>query len=80
MFSSTVVGLCSQNLLHKFGYYRLILITFYVEAGAAVIMLLLGPGNYYFLALFLTSNMWVITQNNTVSFALHLDKGINVLR
>ncbi|XP_016115301.1 transmembrane protein 180-like [Sinocyclocheilus grahami] len=52
--------LCSQNLLHKFGYYRLILITFYVEAGSAVIMLLLGPGNYYFLALFLTSNMVLV--------------------
>ncbi|KTF83932.1 hypothetical protein cypCar_00013960 [Cyprinus carpio] len=52
--------LCSQNLLQKFGYYRLILITFYVEAGAAVIMLLLGPGSYYFLALFLTSNMVLV--------------------
>ncbi|XP_051995934.1 transmembrane protein 180-like [Xyrauchen texanus] len=52
--------LCSQNLLQKFGYYRLILITFYVEAGAAVIMLLLGPRNYYFLAFFLTLNMVLV--------------------
>ncbi|XP_051573643.1 transmembrane protein 180-like [Myxocyprinus asiaticus] len=52
--------LCSQDLLQKFGYYRLILITFYVEAGGAVIMLLLGPRNYYFLAFFLTVNMVLV--------------------
>nr|XP_055039987.1 transmembrane protein 180-like [Misgurnus anguillicaudatus] len=52
--------LCSQNLLQRIGYYRLILMTFYVEAGAAIIMLLLGPGSYYFLALFLTGNMVLV--------------------
>lgn len=52
--------LCSQKLLHRIGYYRIILMTFYVEAGAAIIMLLLGPGSYYFLALFLTGNMVLV--------------------
>ncbi|XP_030646164.1 transmembrane protein 180-like [Chanos chanos] len=52
--------LCSQSLLHKFGYYKLILITFYVEAGAAVFMLLLGPKHYRILALFLTGNMVLV--------------------
>lgn len=55
-----ILVLCSQDLLRKFGYFRLILISFCVEAGAALIMLLLGPHNYYFLALFLTSNMVLV--------------------
>ncbi|XP_067279906.1 transmembrane protein 180-like [Pseudorasbora parva] len=66
-----VLVLCSQNFLHKFGYYRLILISFYVEAGAAVIMLFLGPGSYYFLALFLTSSM-VLVQASFSLFNLPL--------
>ncbi|XP_056607709.1 transmembrane protein 180-like isoform X2 [Triplophysa dalaica] len=52
--------LCCQNLLQRFGYYRLILITFYVEAGAAILMLLLGPSHYYCLALFFTGNMVLV--------------------
>ncbi|KAI4898187.1 hypothetical protein NFI96_028846, partial [Prochilodus magdalenae] len=50
----------SQNLLHMFGYYRLILVTFYVEAAAAAVMLLLGPNSYYCLALFITGNMILV--------------------
>ncbi|XP_022523817.2 transmembrane protein 180-like [Astyanax mexicanus] len=50
----------SQNLLHKFGYYQLILMTFYMEAGAAAVMLLLGPSHYYCLALFITANMVLV--------------------
>ncbi|MCJ8746025.1 hypothetical protein PDJAM_G00137040 [Pangasius djambal] len=49
--------LCSQYLLHVMGYYCIILITFAVEAGAAMVMLLLGPGHYYCLALFITGNI-----------------------
>ena len=49
--------LSSQSLLHSVGYYKIILFTFYIEAGMAVMMLLLGPHHYYILALFLTTNM-----------------------
>ncbi|KAF7690908.1 transmembrane protein 180-like [Silurus meridionalis] len=52
--------LCSQNLLHIFGYYRIILITFAVEAGGAVTMLLLGPTHYYCLSVFITINMILV--------------------
>ncbi|XP_072299453.1 transmembrane protein 180-like [Eucyclogobius newberryi] len=52
--------LSCQSLLHRVGYYRIILITFYVEAGMAAAMLALGPQHYYILALFLTVNMILI--------------------
>ncbi|KAK3532630.1 hypothetical protein QTP86_027377 [Hemibagrus guttatus] len=52
--------LCSQNLLHVVGYYRIILITFAVEAGGALTMLLLGAGQHYCLAVFITINMILI--------------------
>ncbi|KAK6481759.1 transmembrane protein 180 [Huso huso] len=52
--------LSSQNLLRTLGYYRVIMFTFYVEAGAAAVMFLLGPQHYYILALFLTGNMVLI--------------------
>ncbi|MGH0139240.1 UNVERIFIED_CONTAM: hypothetical protein FKN15_068649 [Acipenser sinensis] len=52
--------LSSQNLLRTLGYYRVIMFTFYVEAGAAAFMFLLGPQHYYILALFLTGNMVLI--------------------
>ncbi|MCI4391787.1 hypothetical protein PGIGA_G00138460 [Pangasianodon gigas] len=52
--------LCSQYLLHAMGYYCIILVTFAVEAGAAVVMLLLGSGHYYCLALFITGNMILV--------------------
>lgn len=50
----------THRLLHVVGYYKLILLTFYVEAGMAVVMLVLGPHHYYVLALFLTANMILI--------------------
>ncbi|XP_076866250.1 transmembrane protein 180-like [Brachyhypopomus gauderio] len=52
--------LSCQRLLHVFGYYRLILLTFCVEAGAAGLMLLLGPSHYYCLALFITGTMVLV--------------------
>ncbi|XP_030263780.1 transmembrane protein 180-like [Sparus aurata] len=52
--------LTCQNLLHGLGYYKIILFTFYLEAGMAVIMLALGPQHYYILAFFLTVNMILI--------------------
>lgn len=52
--------LSCQRLLHNVGYYRIILITFYVEAGMGVAMLALGPQHSYLLALFLTVNMIII--------------------
>ncbi|XP_041823507.1 transmembrane protein 180 [Melanotaenia boesemani] len=52
--------LSSQSLLHGLGYYKIILYTFYLEAGMAVVMLTLGPQHYYILAFFLTINMIII--------------------
>ncbi|XP_036944619.1 transmembrane protein 180 [Acanthopagrus latus] len=52
--------LTCQKLLHGLGYYKIILFTFYLEAGMAVIMLALGPQHYYILAFFLTVNMVLI--------------------
>lgn len=54
---SQLVVLSSQSLLHSLGYYKIILLTFYVEAGMAAVMLVLGPHHYYILAFFLTANM-----------------------
>ncbi|KAL2100911.1 hypothetical protein ACEWY4_002672 [Coilia grayii] len=55
-----ILVLSSQQLLQQLGYYRLILLTFYVEAVGAAMMLLLGPTHYYLLALFLTGNMVLV--------------------
>ncbi|KAM6905621.1 transmembrane protein 180-like [Xenentodon cancila] len=52
--------LCTQSLLHGLGYYRIILFTFYVEAGMAALMIVLGRQHYYILAVFLTFNMVLI--------------------
>ncbi|KAK9535061.1 hypothetical protein VZT92_007466 [Zoarces viviparus] len=52
--------LSCQSLLHDVGYYRIILFTFYMEAGMAAVMLALGPQHYYFMAFFLTANMVII--------------------
>uniref|UniRef100_A0A8C7QRT9 Major facilitator superfamily domain containing 13a-like n=1 Tax=Oncorhynchus mykiss TaxID=8022 RepID=A0A8C7QRT9_ONCMY len=52
-----LVVLSSQSLLHSLGYYKIILLTFYVEAGMAAVMLVLGPHHYYILAFFLTANI-----------------------
>ncbi|KAM7372014.1 hypothetical protein PAMP_009212 [Pampus punctatissimus] len=52
--------LSCEKLLRGIGYYRIILFTFYMEAGMAAIMLALGPQHYYILASFLTVNMVII--------------------
>ncbi|AWP18901.1 putative transmembrane protein 180-like [Scophthalmus maximus] len=52
--------LSCQSLLHGLGYYKIILFTFYIEAGLAAIMLALGPQHYYFMAFYLTFNMVII--------------------
>lgn len=57
MSPSQLLVLSSESLLRGFGYYRIILYTFYVEAALAAIMLALGPQHYYILAFFLTINM-----------------------
>lgn len=54
--------LSSQSLLHGIGYYRIILYTFYLEAGLAALVLILGPQHYYVLAFFLTLTMYVLQQ------------------
>nr|XP_043905933.1 transmembrane protein 180-like isoform X1 [Solea senegalensis] len=52
--------LSCQSLLHSLGYYKIILYTFYTEAGMAAAMLMLGHQHYYILAFFLTINMVLI--------------------
>ncbi|XP_029946458.1 transmembrane protein 180-like [Salarias fasciatus] len=52
--------LSGQRLLHSVGYYKIILYTFYIEAGMATVMLALGPQYHYVLAFFLTVTMIVI--------------------
>lgn len=47
----------SQSWLKKFGYYKIILISFYLEGTASIVMLLLGQQHHYFLALYLTAVM-----------------------
>ncbi|EPY74538.1 hypothetical protein CB1_001982024 [Camelus ferus] len=46
--------LISQSWLKKFGYYKIILFSFYLEGTASIVMLLLGQQCYYFLALYPT--------------------------
>lgn len=55
-----ILVLSSQRLLQQFGYYRLILMTFYLEAGGAVLMLVMGHTHHYLLAFFLTANMVLV--------------------
>ncbi|KAL0993162.1 hypothetical protein UPYG_G00104060 [Umbra pygmaea] len=55
-----LVVLSSHSLLHRLGYYKMILLTFYVEAGMAAVMLSLGSSHYYVLAFFLTANMVLV--------------------
>lgn len=56
--------LVCQGQLQNLGYYRIILFTFYVEVGMAIIMLALGPHHYYIMAFFLTANMYVAFNQN----------------
>ncbi|XP_075292305.1 transmembrane protein 180 isoform X2 [Opisthocomus hoazin] len=57
--------------LKKFGYYRIILFSFYFEGVAAVVMFVVGPEHYYLLAFYLTTNM-VIAQASFSLFNLPL--------
>ncbi|XP_056263711.1 transmembrane protein 180-like [Pseudoliparis swirei] len=52
--------LSCQRLLRDIGYFRVILFTFYMEAGMAAVMLALGPQHYYFMAFYLTISMVTI--------------------
>ncbi|EMP34973.1 Otoancorin [Chelonia mydas] len=63
--------LLSHTLLKKFGYYRIILFSFYLEGIAAAVMFVLGPEHYYLLAVYLTTNM-VIVQASFSLFNLPL--------
>ncbi|CAI9172910.1 unnamed protein product [Rangifer tarandus platyrhynchus] len=63
--------LISQSWLRKFGYYKMILFSFYLEGTASIVMLLLGQQYYYFLALYLTVIM-VIVQASFCLFNLPL--------
>ncbi|XP_012664326.2 transmembrane protein 180-like [Otolemur garnettii] len=66
-----VLILTSQSWLKKFGYYRIILMSFYLEGTASVVMLLLGRQYYYCLAVYLTIIM-VIVQASFSLFNLPL--------
>ncbi|XP_073744094.1 transmembrane protein 180-like isoform X1 [Callorhinus ursinus] len=63
--------LISQSWLKKCGYYKIILISFYLEGTASIVMLFLGQQYYYFLALYLTIIM-VIMQASFRLFNLPL--------
>nr|XP_047923427.1 transmembrane protein 180 isoform X2 [Anser cygnoides] len=63
--------LLSHASLKKFGYYRIILFSFYFEGVAAAVMFFLGPEHYYLLAFYLTTNM-VIVQASFSLFNLPL--------
>ncbi|XP_063270666.1 transmembrane protein 180-like isoform X2 [Prinia subflava] len=63
--------LLSHTLLKKFGYYRIILFSFYYEGVAAAVMCLLGQEHYSLLAFYVTTNM-VIVQASFSLFNLPL--------
>ncbi|XP_074014735.1 transmembrane protein 180-like isoform X2 [Numenius arquata] len=63
--------LLSHASLKKFGYYRIILFSFYFEGVAAAVMFVLGPEHYHLLAFYLTTNM-VIVQASFSLFNLPL--------
>ncbi|XP_042336605.1 transmembrane protein 180-like [Sceloporus undulatus] len=63
--------LISQALLRKFGYYKIVLFSFYLEGIAAAAMIFLGVEHYYILAIYLTGNM-VIVQASFSLFNLPL--------
>ncbi|XP_026545094.1 transmembrane protein 180-like isoform X2 [Notechis scutatus] len=52
--------LLSHTLLVKFGYYKIVLFSFYLEGTAAILMLALGREYYYLLAIYLTVNMVMV--------------------
>ncbi|XP_044513384.1 transmembrane protein 180-like [Gracilinanus agilis] len=52
--------LISHSWLKKFGYYKVILFSFYIEGAAAAVMFILGQEHYYILAFYLTASMVVV--------------------
>ncbi|XP_012500392.1 PREDICTED: transmembrane protein 180 [Propithecus coquereli] len=52
--------LTSRSWLKKCGYYKIILISFYLEGTASIVMLLLGQQYYYCFALYLTFIMVIV--------------------
>ncbi|XP_058536243.1 transmembrane protein 180 isoform X2 [Ochotona princeps] len=52
--------LVGHSWLKKFGYYKIILVSFYLEGTASIVMLLLGADYYYCLALYLTLIMVIV--------------------
>ncbi|OBS70769.1 hypothetical protein A6R68_00684, partial [Neotoma lepida] len=52
--------LLGQSWLKKYGYYKIILISFYLEGAAAIVMFLLGQEYYYCLAVYLTVIMVIV--------------------
>ncbi|GAB1292634.1 Major facilitator superfamily domain-containing 13B [Apodemus speciosus] len=61
--------LLGQSWLKKYGYYKVILISFYLEGAATLAVLLLGQEHYYCLAVYLTVIM-VIAQASFCLFNL----------
>lgn len=57
MLSFQCLVLLSHASLKRFGYYRIILFSFYYEGIAAAVMCLLGQEHYYLLAFYVTTNM-----------------------
>ncbi|XP_051002942.1 transmembrane protein 180-like [Acomys russatus] len=52
--------LLGQSWLKKYGYYKVILISFYLEGAAAIVMLFLGQEYYSCLAIYLTVIMVIV--------------------
>ncbi|XP_021581228.3 transmembrane protein 180 isoform X1 [Ictidomys tridecemlineatus] len=63
--------LMGQSWLKKFGYYKIILTSFYLEGVVSIVMLLLGQDYYYCLAFYLTI-IKVIVQASFCLFNLPL--------
>ncbi|NWR46339.1 MF13A protein, partial [Regulus satrapa] len=70
-FCPQCLVLLSHASLKKFGYYRIILFSFYYEGVSAAVMCLLGQEHYYLLAFYVTTNM-VIVQASFSLFNLPL--------
>ncbi|XP_012635679.1 transmembrane protein 180 [Microcebus murinus] len=74
---SQCLVLTSLSWLKKCGYYKIILISFYLEGIASIVMLLLGQQYYYCVALYLTFIM-VILRASFSLFNLPLSDMVDV--
>uniref|UniRef100_UPI0037E8D4E6 transmembrane protein 180-like n=1 Tax=Semicossyphus pulcher TaxID=241346 RepID=UPI0037E8D4E6 len=52
--------LSCQGLLHNYGYYRILLFTFYTQATMSAVMLAIGHHHYYVMAFYLTVSMIIL--------------------